>query len=252
MKSIHKLTTVLVLVTGLLSLPHHSSAAVDPMVNPMSSITTDASISNHKQPVTLGLFGTETQKALIAYQKQQNLPVTGNADSETINKLGLEQDINTDSLKVGGKGLKVIFLQEKLVNLGLLKGPFYSGIVKHPFSTQSPLPNDLGSKKDLVTPKHPNTTQIQVKATAYTKDCPGCSGITKTGIDLNQDPHKKVIAVDPDIIPLGSKVYIPGYGTAVAGDTGGAINGHHIDVYLESKEAAQKWGVKTLNITVVN
>jgi 3D (Asp-Asp-Asp) domain-containing protein len=252
MRVIHKLTTVLVLFTGLLTLPHHSSATKDPKVDPMSSITIDASISNKKQPVTLGLFGSETQKALVAYQKQQNLPITGKADSGTLKNLGLDQDVHTDTLKVGGKGLKVIFLQEKLVKLGKLKGPFYSGIVEHPVTSQRVIPNNLGSKKDLVSPNPKATTQIQVKATAYTSDCSGCSGITKTGIDLNQNPHEKVIAVDPNIIPLGTKVYVPGYGYAVAGDTGGAINGHHIDVHLESKHAANKWGVKTLNITVVN
>ncbi|GAA3326735.1 hypothetical protein GCM10020331_063860 [Ectobacillus funiculus] len=54
--------------------------------------------------------------------------------------------------------------------------------------------------------------------------------MTATGIDLRKDPNMKLIAVDPKVIPLGSKVWVEGYGEAIAGDTGGAIKGNRIDV----------------------
>src|SRR5699024_12577542 len=66
---------------------------------------------------------------------------------------------------------------------------------------------------------------ISAEATAYTASCDGCSGTTATGVDLNENSDEKVIAVDPDVIPLGSKVHVEGYGTATAADTGGDING---------------------------
>src|SRR5699024_6125542 len=59
---------------------------------------------------------------------------------------------------------------------------------------------------------------FSVTATAYTSDCEGCTGTTATGIDLNANPDKKVIAVDPDVIPLGTEVHVEGYGNAVAAD----------------------------------
>ena len=90
-----------------------------------------------------------------------------------------------------------------------------------------------------------------VEATAYTAGCSGCSGITATGINLNNDPYAKVIAVDPNVIPLGTQVYVEGYGYAVAGDTGGAIKGNKIDVHLPTKEEAYNWGRKTVNITLI-
>lgn len=92
---------------------------------------------------------------------------------------------------------------------------------------------------------------ISVKSTAYTADCPGCSGKTATGLDLKAHPDAKVIAVDPSVIPLGSKVYVPGYGTAIASDTGGAIDGHIIDVYFKGKGQATSWGVKNLTVTIL-
>lgn len=91
---------------------------------------------------------------------------------------------------------------------------------------------------------------MTVRATAYTAKCKGCSGITATGINLNKNPNAKVVSVDPRQIPLGSKVYVPGYGMAVAGDTGGAIKKNKIDLHMPTKSKALKWGVKTVKIKV--
>ncbi|MDF2788312.1 MAG: hypothetical protein K0S80_1410, partial [Neobacillus sp.] len=61
-------------------------------------------------------------------------------------------------------------------------------------------------------------TEFYVNTTAYTAYCNGCSGRTATGFDLRANPGAKVIAVDPRVIPLGTKVYVEGYGYAVAAD----------------------------------
>ncbi|MBN9652987.1 LysM peptidoglycan-binding domain-containing protein [Halobacillus sp. GSS1] len=93
--------------------------------------------------------------------------------------------------------------------------------------------------------------EFTAEATAYTAYCTGCSGVTATGIDLRANPDQKVIAVDPNVIPLGSKVYVEGYGTAIAGDTGGAINGNRIDVFMPSREDALDFGRKTVKVQVL-
>ncbi|KIL78515.1 3D domain-containing protein [Bacillus badius] len=92
---------------------------------------------------------------------------------------------------------------------------------------------------------------LTVKATAYTASCKGCSGITATGINLKKNPNAKVIAVDPKVIPLGTKVYVEGYGEAVAGDKGGAIKGKKIDVHVPTKKHATRWGVKTVKVEIL-
>ncbi|MFD1416461.1 3D domain-containing protein [Oceanobacillus jeddahense] len=97
----------------------------------------------------------------------------------------------------------------------------------------------------------PQGETISVEATAYTADCNGCSGVTATGVDLNQDPNAKVIAVDPSVIPLGSEVYVEGYGYATAADTGGAINGNKIDLHVPSQEEAVSFGRQQVNVTIV-
>jgi uncharacterized protein YabE (DUF348 family) len=94
--------------------------------------------------------------------------------------------------------------------------------------------------------------EFYVSATAYTAHCNGCTGTTATGIDLRANPNIKVIAVDPSVIPLGSKVWVEGYGHAIAGDTGGAIKGKRIDLHVPTKKAAYNFGRRTVKIKVID
>ena len=94
--------------------------------------------------------------------------------------------------------------------------------------------------------------EFYVTATAYTPNCAGCSGISAAGINLRENPNLKIIAVDPNVIPLGTKVWVEGYGNAVAGDTGGAIKGNKIDILVQSKSQAVNWGRKKVRIKVLN
>ncbi|MFS0863138.1 LysM peptidoglycan-binding domain-containing protein [Fredinandcohnia sp. 179-A 10B2 NHS] len=108
-------------------------------------------------------------------------------------------------------------------------------------STVTPATTSKASSKEIV-----------VTATAYTATCEGCSGITSTGINLLENPEAKVISVDPSVIPLGSKVYVEGYGEAISGDTGGAIKGNKIDVFIPSKQDAINFGVKQVKVTILD
>lgn len=100
----------------------------------------------------------------------------------------------------------------------------------------------LSSRSDV-----PNQSLISgsmtVLATAYT-----AGGYTATG----RPATPGVIAVDPSVIPLGSRVYIPGVGIEVAADTGGAIIGHHIDICMSSEAAAVAWGERTITIYLIH
>lgn len=80
------------------------------------------------------------------------------------------------------------------------------------------------------------------RATAYDPQCVGCNEWTAIGMKAGFG----VIAVDPKVIKLRSKVYIPGYGMAVAGDTGGAIKGKRVDLGFDEIDAS--WGVRTMDV----
>jgi 3D (Asp-Asp-Asp) domain-containing protein/LysM repeat protein len=117
----------------------------------------------------------------------------------------------------------------------------------------SPAPAAQAPKESTpATTDNRSSKEITVKATAYTASCTGCSGITATGINIKANPNEKVIAVDPSVIPLGSKVYVEGFGEATAEDTGGAIKGNRIDVFIPSEQGAVKFGVKQLKVKILN
>lgn len=118
--------------------------------------------------------------------------------------------------------------------------------------TQKTVPKEPAFNKSVSTPPASSGTEFVVTATAYTAYCTGCSGTTAYGIDLRSNPNQKVIAVDPTIIPLGTKVWVEGYGEAIAGDVGSAIKGHKIDVFIPSYDSAMEWGVKKVKIKIIN
>lgn len=88
---------------------------------------------------------------------------------------------------------------------------------------------------------------LRVWATHYDSHCPGCDEWTATGLKAG----KGVIAVDPKVIKLGTRVYVPGYGLAVAGDTGGAIKGNIIDLGFDDAKTAG-WTARFVDIYILN
>lgn len=91
--------------------------------------------------------------------------------------------------------------------------------------------------------------EMYVTSTAYSYQSSG--SITYMGYNIKENPNMKLIAVDPSVIPLGSKVWVEGYGVAIAGDTGGAIKGHKIDVLMPNNAKAFAWGRRTVKVVVL-
>lgn len=83
--------------------------------------------------------------------------------------------------------------------------------------------------------------RLKVDAVAY-----HLPGKTASGLPVG----KGVVAVDPKLIPLGTRLFVPGYGRAVAADVGTAIKGRIIDLWMPTTAAARSWGRKTVVITI--
>ena len=94
--------------------------------------------------------------------------------------------------------------------------------------------------------KYKYSRKLRVFATSYDPNCFGCNSTTALGMKAGYG----VIAVDPKIIPLGSKVYVPGYGSAVAGDTGGAIKGNVVDLGFDNVKAGW-WSSRYTDIYIL-
>jgi 3D (Asp-Asp-Asp) domain-containing protein len=78
-----------------------------------------------------------------------------------------------------------------------------------------------------------------VTATGYS-----LPGRTATGVAVAYG----VVAVDPNVIPLGTRMTVPGYGEGVAADTGGAVVGSRIDLWFPTRAEALAWGMRTVTI----
>ncbi len=109
-------------------------------------------------------------------------------------------------------------------------------------STSTRKDNDSSSKSGK---------ELYVSATAYSHEDTK-NDVTYLGYNIKKNSNMKLIAVDPGVIPLGSKVWVEGYGVAIAGDTGGAIIGHKIDVLMPSSAKALQWGRKTVKIIILD
>jgi len=88
---------------------------------------------------------------------------------------------------------------------------------------------------------------LKCTATAYSNDLNTATGRKP----VRNEGGLSTIAVDPSVIPLGSKVYVDGYGYAIAADTGGAIKGNKIDLYLNSSSECFSWGRRGVNVLLV-
>jgi len=93
---------------------------------------------------------------------------------------------------------------------------------------------------------------LYMESTAYSSDPADTLGggtITATGQNLLQNPM--AVAVDPNVIPLGTKLYVEGYGEAYAVDTGGAIKGNIVDVHFPTYAQCVQWGRRTVKVTIL-
>lgn len=111
----------------------------------------------------------------------------------------------------------------------------------------TPAPQDVAAAAAAATTTTPiaapvsGTRTLVVDAVAY-----HLPGHTASGLPVGVG----VMAVDPTVIPLGTKVFVPGYGSAVAADTGTAVKGNIIDLWMPSTPQAQAWGRRTVTITI--
>ena len=91
-----------------------------------------------------------------------------------------------------------------------------------------------------------------MESTAYSSDPADALGggtVTATGQNLLTNPM--AVAVDPNVIPLGTRLYVEGYGEAIASDTGGAIKGNIVDVHFSTYEQCSQWGRRQVKVTIL-
>lgn len=97
---------------------------------------------------------------------------------------------------------------------------------------------------------------LTMVGTAYSQapyDPTGGGSITATGTRVKRDANgTSTVAVDPSVIPLGTKLYVEGYGYAIAADTGGAVKGNKIDLYFNPGSEYKNWGKRTVKVYILD
>lgn len=179
---------------------------------------------------------------LIHPKQQLLIKKTGSAPNATLahttdpNKQSNKQDVQEQA----NKSIKEVVSEEQKPT-------------QKPVEKVAPVQEEVAQSKQVTPASSESATKtLTMTATAYSEDCDDCSGITATGFNLRANPDAKVIAVDPDVIPLGTKVYVEGYGYATALDTGGAIKGNKIDVFIPNESEVTKWGVKQVKVQILD
>ncbi|MTT33149.1 peptidoglycan-binding protein [Terrilactibacillus sp. BCM23-1] len=176
-----------------------------------------------------GVFGSLTKEAVMELQKNNNITVDGIVGPETYRFLGTSENRHktsptSKSSESTGRSQSTVHKQSKVIK------------------------KDRQEKEKVTTR---TVKEFFANSTGYTAYCSGCSGVTASGIDLRSNPEAKVVAVDPNVIPLGTKLYVEGYGYAVAADTGGAIKGMKIDLFFNDNSEALDWGRRTVKVKVL-
>ncbi len=239
-----------------------------------------------------GVCGAQTYKLLWAaaydkidvttYKPGDYVPEPPKKTSETINAaLNIAKDIGEvavkyagvgDVIKLGMKGDGVVHLQKKLTKHGFYNGEANGVADAMTIDALKKFQKDRGMAADGICgrktyaaldkeekPADLNESEfsseppdysrvVRVEATAYSAAQPGLSAYTASGTLC----RRGVIATDPSVIPLGTKVFIPGYGYAVAEDTGGAIRGHKIDVAFDTVAECYEFGRKFIEIYILD
>lgn len=164
-------------------------------------------------------------------------------------------------IQEGKDGLKKTYLKKEYVN-----GELHSTEVVNAEITTEPISNIVEKgTKDLIVTSRGNTSYrkaITMSATAYDLSFESCGknpgdkyyGITASGTEARPG----AVAVDPRVIPLGTKLYIQSldgtkdYGFAIAEDTGGAIKGNKIDLFFETASEVKKYGRRKVKVYIIN
>lgn len=212
----------------------------------LSRVTTISKIMKYDKELIANI---EEQKEAETKQKESlnsqntDLAVLKTENSNTLNKLLADIKKQNDLLSKATTQEKQIIADQKAKELAAKKARELAQAAVSKNSTSL-----LASPASGAPKAGSYSKSISVDATAYSG-----FGCTTIGSQVTRNPNgTSTIAVDPQVIPLYSKVYVSGYGYAIAADTGSAIQGNIIDVYFSTEAEANDWGRRSVQVYILN
>lgn len=132
---------------------------------------------------------------------------------------------------------------KKLLITAITCATLFSNITIHAFAAED-ISTKASYSSEITTETMSIKSTLTVKATAYAGDT-----ITSTGTT----PKWGTLAVDPKIIPYGTKIYIPQFDKIfIAEDCGSAIKGNRIDIFMDTEDNCNEWGIRDIEIQILN
>lgn len=247
----------------------------------VSSAERDVAVMLRTQKITLGPTDTvlpslktnltKGMDVIITRVKTKTIEEKESIDFKTVIKndkdvLKSKKSVSQNGVK-GEKSISIDVTYEngkevtrKIVKETIVKEPKNKIIVQ---GTMSPTTVSRGvsrgastkttSKVVNIAASKPSGKTLTVKATAYWAFNGVNNTYTASGRKAVRNPSGySTIAVDPRVIPLGTKLHVAGYGNAIAADKGSSVKGNYIDVYFNTRQEAVRWGVKYLKVTILN
>lgn len=172
--------------------------------------------------------------------------------------------VSDDSIKMGMRGENVQMVQKLLSENGFYVGEVDGIFGKITLKAVKDFQSSNGLKADGIVDKETllylgrassaefnpsrSSRSMTMNASAYSAYDPGNSHYTFGGSYL----RKGLVAVDPNVIPLGTRLFIPGYGYAVADDIGGAIKGNKIDIAFDTHSEAMQFGRQRITVYILD
>lgn len=213
-----------------------------------------------------GQFGSGTESAVKRFQSEHGLDADGIVGQQTVAALARADSSATAAvIQLGARGDSVTDIQNRLSSNGYdtkgIDGVYGDGTANAVRAFQTAAGIDATGVVDVRTQRaiyalgNGNSSssassyrqRLVMDATAYSSEDPGNGPYTAGGNRLTRG----YVSVDPNVIPLGTKLYIEGYGYAVADDTGGAIVGNRIDLGMDSHTEANNFGRKDVVVYVL-
>lgn len=243
----------------------------------VSSAERDVAVMLRTQQITLGPTDTvlpslktnltKGMDVIITRVKTKTIEEKESIDFKTVIKndkdvLKSKKSVSQNGVK-GEKSISIDVTYEngkevarKIVKETIVKEPKNKIIVQ---GTMSPITVSRGAytkgtaKVVNIAASKPSGKTLTVKATAYWAFNGVNNSYTASGRKAVRNPSGySTIAVDPRVIPLGTKLHVAGYGNAIAADKGSSVKGNYIDVFFNTRQEAIRWGVRYLKVTILD
>lgn len=224
-----------------------SEYTIEDIVNLNKVITEKIEVATEEIPFETVTIGSESRNA------KATIVTNGkNGTQKTTYKVRYEDDVATDKVEIKST------VSKKPVS-EVVKYEVASNVISRDGQTTT-------RNENIEAPVSGYTKTIDMRFTSYClcKKCCGKSpgdkgyGVTASGYVITPGKNEKIVAVDPKVIPLGSKVYVqglngtPDYGYALAADKGGAIKGNKIDLYVDEHGSGPWWTVGQVRVYVLD